>query len=118
MSRRHPVQAVRVAAQGAGARWGNVYRGDQVTIEGVDVVARHPAPADWERQRVRNDDSLVLEMRWREVSVVLTGDIGRAVEGDVAAATPAARLRVIKIPHHGSLTSSTPALLRALKPGI
>jgi competence protein ComEC len=113
-----PLTALRVATQAAGARWANVYRGDRVAIDGVEVVARHPAPADWERQKVRNDDSLVLELRWREVSVLLTGDIGKAVESDVAAASPPARLRVIKIPHHGSLTSSSPAFLAALRPRI
>ena len=80
-----------MAAQAGGARWANVYRGDRVSIDGVEVVARHPAPADWERQKVRNDDSLVLELRWRDVSVVLTGDIGagrraRARVGDAAGA--------------------------------
>jgi competence protein ComEC len=113
-----PLTALRVAAQASGARWANVYRGDLVTIDGVEVSARHPDPADWERQRVRNDDSLVLELRWRDVSMLLTGDIGKAVENDVAAATPPARLRVIKVPHHGSLTSSTPAFLRALHPAL
>jgi competence protein ComEC len=113
-----PLTALRVAAQASGARWANVYRGDRVTIDGVEVSARHPDPADWERQRVRNDDSLVLELRWRDVSMLLTGDIGKAVENDVAAATPPARLRVIKVPHHGSLTSSTPTFLRALHPAI
>jgi competence protein ComEC len=67
---------------------------------------------------VRNDDSLVLELRWRDVSVLLTGDIGKAVERDVVAATPPARLRVVKIPHHGSLTSSSTAFLAALRPQI
>jgi competence protein ComEC len=113
-----PLTMLRVATETAGARWANVYRDDRVTIDGVDVIARHPKPADWERQKVRNDDSIVLELRWRDVSVLLTGDIGRAVEGDVAAATPPARLRVIKIPHHGSLTSSTTAFVDALHPRI
>ena len=113
-----PLTALRVAAQAGGARWANVYRGDRIAIDGVEVVARHPLPADWERQRVRNDDSLVLELRWRDVSVLLTGDIGRPVEQDVAAATPPARLRIVKIPHHGSLTSSTQAFLAALRPRI
>ena len=113
-----PLTALRLAAQAGGARWANVYRGDRVAIDGVEVVARHPAPADWERQKVRNDDSLVLELRWRDVSVVLTGDIGKAVERDIAAAIPPARLRVVKIPHHGSLTSSTPAFVAALRPQI
>jgi competence protein ComEC len=113
-----PLTVLRLATQAASARWANVYRGDRVTIDGVDVIARHPAPADWERQKVRNDDSLVLELRWRDVSVVLTGDIGKVAERDVARATPPARLRILKIPHHGSLTSSTPALLAALRPQI
>ena len=113
-----PLTALRVAAQAAGARWANVYRGDHLRVDDVDVFARHPAPADWERQRVRNDDSLVLELRWRDVSVLLTGDIGKAVERDVARATQPARLRVIKVPHHGSLTSSTPPFLGALLPRI
>jgi competence protein ComEC len=116
--RSEALTALRVAAQAGGARWANVYRGDRIAIEGVEVAARHPAPADWERQKVRNDDSLVLELRWRDVAVLLTGDIGRAVEPDVAAATPPARLRIVKIPHHGSLSSSTPAFLAALHPLI
>jgi competence protein ComEC len=113
-----PLTELRVAAQQSGSRWANVYRGDRLMVDGVAVIARHPAPADWERQKVRNDDSLVLELSWRDVSVLLTGDIGKAVERDVAAATPPARLRVIKIAHHGSLTSSTPAFVTALHPAI
>ena len=113
-----PLTALRLATQGSGARWANVYRGDQVTIDGVEIIARHPDREDWERQRVRNDDSLVLDLRWRDVSILLTGDIGKAVEGGVAAATPLARLGVVKIPHHGSLTSSTPAFVRVMKPRI
>ncbi|MCU1383687.1 MAG: ComEC family competence protein [Acidobacteria bacterium] len=116
--RSDPLTRLRVAVQAGGARWANVYRGDRVAVDEVDVIARHPAPADWERQKVRNDDSLVLELRWRDVSVVLTGDIGRAVEPSVASAIPPARLRVVKIPHHASLTSSTPAFVAALRPQV
>jgi competence protein ComEC len=107
-----------VATQAAGARWANVYRGDRLDVDAVEVVARHPRPADWERQKVRNDDSVVLELRWRDLSVVLTGDIGRAVEREIGPAMPPARLRVVKIPHHGSLTSSTQEFLNALRPQV
>ena len=75
---------VRTRVQAGGARWRNVYAGDHVTIDEVDVIARHPRPADWDRQKVRNDDSLVLELRWRDLSVVLTGDAGRTVEHGLA----------------------------------
>ena len=63
---------------------GERLRGQPLAIDGVEVVARHPTIADWERQKVRNDDSIVLELRWRDVSVLLTGDIGRAVEREIA----------------------------------
>jgi len=109
---------LRMETEEAGGRWANVYAGDHAEVDGVDVVARHPYRADWERQKVRNDDSLVLELRWRDVSIVLTGDIGKAVEHDLASVLPPARLRVVKIPHHGSLTSSTPEFVKALKPQV
>ena len=116
--RSEPLTQLRSLAQARGSRWRNVYAGDHVVVDEVDVIARHPAPADWERQRVRNDDSIVLELRWRDVSVVLTGDAGRAVEHDIAATFPPARLRVLKIPHHGSLTSSSPDFIAALHPQV
>ena len=109
---------LRTITEARAARWANVYAGDHVIVDEVDVIARHPAPAEWERQKVRNDDSLVLELRWRDVSVVLTGDAGKPVEREIAASFPAARLRVVKIPHHGSLTSSTAEFVAALRPQI
>jgi competence protein ComEC len=116
-----PLTALRVETQRLKARWANVYAGASTRIDDVEVVARHPNPADWERQRVRNDDSLVLELRWRDVSILLTGDIGRASEAAIAASMSAARaapIRVLKIPHHGSLTSSSPSFLDVIRPQI
>ena len=67
---------------------------------------------------MRNDDSIVLDVRWRDVSVLLTGDIGRDVERTLAGEAPAAPLRVLKVPHHGSLTSSSREFLQAVQPQI
>ena len=82
------------------------------------MAVHHPEPADWERQRVRNDDSVVVELRWRDVSVLLTGDIGKAIERTLPARMQPAPLRVVKVPHHGSLTSSTSDFVRAIAPRL
>jgi competence protein ComEC len=113
-----PLTKLRVAAQARGARWANVYAGSRVVIDGVEVVAHHPKGTDWERRKVRNDDSLVLELRWRDVSIVLTGDIGTAVERQIAPTIQPAPLRIVKVPHHGSLTSSAADFVAALRPQV
>ncbi len=113
-----PLRALRADALEVGARWSNVTRGNHRVLDEVDVSVRHPDVPDWERQRVRNDDSTVLELRWRDVSVLLTGDIGRAIERTLMSAIPAAPIRVVKVPHHGSLTSSTPEFIRAIAPRV
>jgi competence protein ComEC len=113
-----PLTALRVATQQQDGRWANVYAGDRGVVDGVEVIARHPEPPEWERQKVRNDDSMVLELRWHDVSIVLTGDIGKAVERRIASAIPPVPLRVVKVPHHGSLTSSTDEFVDALHPRI
>ena len=46
----------------------------------VSLRVLHPPLPDWERQRVRNDDSVVLEVRFGNVSVILPGDIGKEGE--------------------------------------
>jgi competence protein ComEC len=113
-----PLNALRVEADAVGARWSNVYRSDRVSIDGVEVRAESPTPADWERQKVRNDDSLVLDVRWRDVSILLTGDIGKAVERGLPSTSTPSLLRVLKAPHHGSLTSSSEDFVRSFRPQV
>ena len=57
-------------------------RRDRVSFGSVELVVHHPPLPEWERQRVRNDDSEVIEIRYGGVSFVFTGDIGREVERD------------------------------------
>jgi competence protein ComEC len=109
-------QAVHRAAGEVGSWWRNVRAEDRLTVDEVSIVVKHPGLADWERQDVRNDDSVVLELRWRGVSVVFTGDIGAATEHRLLGSFEPALLRVVKVPHHGSLTSSSGPFVRALAP--
>jgi competence protein ComEC len=78
----------------------------------------HPPPPDWERQRVRNDDSLVMELRFGDVSMLLAGDIGHDVEQSLLPLLDPRPLVVLKVPHHGSATSSSASFLERLHPAI
>jgi competence protein ComEC len=112
------LQQLKIAAVEAGSTWTNVRDGDLVTIDGVLVAVHHPSLPDWERQDVRNDDSIVLEISWHAASFVLAGDIGREAEALIISRFAPAPLRLVKVPHHGSLTSSSPDFVRALGPRV
>ena len=105
--------AARREAARAGTQWSALHALDRWQVDGVDLLVHHPPPPDWERQRPRNDDSLVVELRWQRVSIVLAGDIGREAEREVAPRLSPSPLRVLKVPHHGSLTSSSWAFIAA-----
>jgi competence protein ComEC len=78
----------------------------------------HPAEPDWERRRVRNDDSIVLEVVYGEVGILLTGDISAEIERSIAPLLTPVRTRILKVAHHGSRTSTSQALLDAWRPDI
>ena len=100
-------RAVRQEAALAGAHWRRLQAGDAIEVGPVQLVALHPPPPDWERRRTRNDDSVVLRVRYGEVEFVLPGDIGSEVEATLAAVPLRAPLRVMKVAHHGSRSSSS-----------
>jgi len=98
--------------------WRWLQAGDRMDISGVELRVHHPGPVDWQRQKVRNDDSLVIELRYRNVSVLLTGDIGREVEHALLPTLDLLPIVVLKSAHHGSGTSSSDEFIHAINPRI
>jgi competence protein ComEC len=92
--------------------------GNAVDAGEVHVRILHPPPPDWERQRVRNDDSVVLELTYRNVATLLLGDVGADVERAVLPHLSHAAVRILKVAHHGSRTSTSQELLTAWQPQI
>ena len=65
-----------------------------------------------------NDSSCVLLLEYGGVQILLTGDIERAAEARLLRDYPHLTVDVLLVPHHGSKTSSSPALLKQLQPTI
>ncbi|HEX7037009.1 MAG TPA: ComEC/Rec2 family competence protein, partial [Pseudomonadales bacterium] len=92
---------------------GQHWRWDGVTFRLLQV--ERPANA------VDNDSSCILLVDDGRHRTLLAGDIGAAVEGrllHVLLAAGALPVRVLFAPHHGSRTSSSPALVRVLRPRL
>lgn len=113
-----PLEALRSRAVAAGAAWRIVQRGDSLEAGDVRFLVHHPGLAQWERHRVRNDDSVVVEVKYRDVSIVMAGDVEASGERELLPSVTATPLRVLQAPHHGSATSSSDDLLEALSPAV
>jgi competence protein ComEC len=111
-----PLAAIVAAATRLGIPKRQARDTDVLDVDGVRVTVWHPPAPDWERQRVRNDDSITIELRLGDVSVVLPGDIGGVVEARLAERWRPAPFCVLKAAHHGSAGSSAREWLRALRP--
>jgi competence protein ComEC len=88
--------------------------GDSFTDD--DLFFRILAPAgDGENSaRKRNDESLVMSVRYGHTTALLEGDAEKESERRIAEQEPQADL--LKVAHHGSATSTIPELLAAVHP--
>jgi competence protein ComEC len=113
-----PTQVLQREAARERSAWRRLQAGDRLDLGGVELRVHHPPLQDWERQKVRNDDSLVMELRYGRVSLLLTGDIGREVERALIPTLDLLPVVVLKSPHHGSGTSSSAEFIEAIKPRV
>ncbi len=114
---RHPARrdlALEAARRRIG--WRTLRAGTRLGDGGAEIDVLHPPPPDWERQQARNDDSLVFDVRLGEVSILLTGDIGRDTERAILPSLRPAAIRILKAAHHGSATSTSAEFLHATRP--
>lgn len=106
----HPLQAVRPSQRClAGQRW---------NWDGVDFEVLHPPAADYAAPQKSNAMSCVLRIASGGKAALLSGDIELAQEQRLVAAGVNLKADVLLVPHHGSKTSSSPAFLDAVQPGL
>ena len=111
-----PLLRVRDVANAQGIEWRAVHAGETLASGPPAIRVLHPPAPDWERRKVRNDDSVVLDVRIGDVEIVLPGDIGRDVERAIAPHLGQAPIVIVKAPHHGSAGSSSPVFVDAAHP--
>lgn len=111
--------ATLVAAQRARVTWRRVHPGDSLDADGVVVKFLAPDSAWATRLADPNEASAVALVRYGDVRFLLTGDAERAEE-DWMLKHGAWDLDVdvLKVAHHGSITSSAEAFLAAVSPRI
>ena len=66
----------------------------------------------------RNNGSMVLRFSFGLTSVLFTGDIKAGAERAMVADSAALHSTVLKVPHHGSASSSTRAFVEAVQPTV
>jgi competence protein ComEC len=102
------------ALRAARAARRSVARGVRTDWAGVSLDVLGPPPPRHPLRRVRNEDSVVLSVRFGEVSFVLAAD----VEGEAERALALSPATVVKVPHQGSRTGSSLAFVRATRPQV
>jgi competence protein ComEC len=93
--------------------------GDGWRWDGVEFDVLHPTSSAYDETRKTNNMGCVIKITAPGGTVLMTADIEKLVEAEmVARAGDELKSDVLIVPHHGSKTSSTEALLDAVKPTL
>jgi competence protein ComEC len=99
-----------------GVRWHPATAGLEWTIDSVQFRVRHP-PREWpHRGEDLNEDSIVLEVQYRDFTLLLMGDAGLVTENTLTAEL--SHVDVLKVGHHGSRGASSAAFLARVHPEV
>lgn len=93
---------------------GLCFNGQSFHWDGVDFKILHP---EMDENVRKNNASCVLQVRWGEHSLLLTGDIERTTEEKLVHRYGSAlKSEILLVPHHGSRTSSSTIFLNQIQP--
>jgi competence protein ComEC len=106
----------RQAAAYAGAPLQALKRGASWEVDGVKLDVLAPFQDALNAAQAANNQSLVLRLRYGQRTFLLTGDIEKETEARLVEANEDLKTDVLKVAHHGSRSSSTPAFLARAKP--
>ena len=95
---------------------GRVKAGDRFFIDGVEVDVLWPDATAEQFGRSGNNESVVLRLTYGAVAILLAGDIEAPAETELVGSGVDLRADVLKVPHHGSKTSSTQLFLERVRP--
>jgi competence protein ComEC len=90
--------------------------GDAFAWGGLQADVLSPEPGYRNPATAINDDSLVLRLDFGKASALLEGDAESSSENAMLAHARVAPATLLKVGHHGSNTSTTPAFLAAVAP--
>jgi competence protein ComEC len=93
----------------------HISRGQIVHFGGATVEVLYPRSDDSAAAASDNDHSVVLRIVFGDRAFLLTGDIEQTTESELVNGGGTLAADVIKVPHHGSRTSSTQAFVAAVK---
>ena len=91
-------------------------RGDRLEIDGVEVKALSPGRDAQAGAAGKNNDSLVLLLRYGRHTALLMGDAEQLVEREMAGGI--GRVDVLKVGHHGSRTATGAGFLEETRPAV
>jgi competence protein ComEC len=96
-------------------------RGHEISWDGVEAQFLWPESAGGEiGSGAKNNDSLVLRLKYGERTLLLPGDAEKQAESMMLEENSGAAMHadVLKVGHHGSKNSTMPKFLDAVRPGV